>query len=441
MLRIRETKKHEPDRASWIGPAPWIETPPPGILAQAAIERGRRLTSPSYARVFPLVASRARGSVIEDVDGNRFLDFAAGVSGCVTGHTTPKVVAAIRDQAATLIHPSGCDCYTEPMIDLAEQLAGLAPGRVNRRVLFTNSGAEAVEAAFKLSRQHTGRQWVVAFEGSFHGRTMGALSLSRSQVRETRGFGPLVPMVAHAPYGDIEGLDKQVFQQQAAPDEVAAIFVEPILAMGGSVLPPKNFLPRLRALCDRHGILLVCDEIQSGMGRTGKMFACQHYGVVPDLLLCARGLAGGMPLGAVIASQQVMESPSADSGGTFCSNSVSSAAALATLELLEGGLTANAARMGEMLLDRLTQLADKHRCLASPRGLGLMTAVDVVSRKTGKGDPRLRDRITDEAFRHGLIVLPGGPAGIRFCPALSINATQIDVGLNVFAEVVATVAP
>lgn len=441
MLQIKEAARKKADKASWIGPAPWIETPPPGIAARAAMERDARVASPSYTRNYPLVIHRAAGSVVEDVDGNRYLDFAAGLAVCAAGHCHPKVVAAIQEQAATLIHASGTDFCYEPMLTLAEKLAAIAPGRSQKRVLFLTSGAETAEAAFKLARHYTGRKWVIAFHGASHGRTMGALSLTSSSAREKAGFEPLVPMVGHVPYGDLEAIEEQIFRQQSPPEGVAAIFVEPILGGGGYVVPPKNFLPRLRSLCDRHGMLLVCDEIHSGMGRTGKMFACQHFGVVPDVVLCAGGLASGMPLGAVIASKEIMNWPSGAHGSTFGGNPVSCAAALATIELLESGLIANAAKRGEHLQGKLSEIAAGRRCVDHARGLGLMAAVDIVSRKSGKTDSRLRDRVLQEAFRRGLILLGCGPGGIRFSPPLGINETQIEVGLTVFDEVVATVAP
>ncbi|MHC4064393.1 MAG: acetyl ornithine aminotransferase family protein [Planctomycetota bacterium] len=441
MLHIKEKDHQAGETDTWIGPAPWIETPPPGIKAQAAIDRDRRVTSPSYSRDYPLVVRRARGSVIEDVDGNRYLDFAAGIAVCATGHAHPRIVAAIQSQAAELIHACGSKFYYEPMIRLAEKLAAIAPGKAAKRVFLTNSGTEAIEAAFKLARHHTKRMWAVAFRGAFHGRTMGALSLTCSQVRQKSGFGPLVPMVAHVPYGDIEAIERQVFGQQAAPEEVAAIFVEPVQGEGGYVIPPKNFLPRLRALCDRHGILLVCDEIQTGMGRSGKMFASQHFGLVPDILVCAKGLASGMPLGAMVASADTMDWPRGAHASTFGGNPVSCAAALATIELIESGFMANAARTGRLLGERLVEISQKRKCVDNPRGLGLLAGVDMVNRKTAKPDSKLRDRILSEAFRRGLILLGCGSASIRFCPPLCINATQLKVGIDVFDEVVATVAP
>lgn len=439
MLRVGRTDA-EGAKESWIGPAPCIDTPPPGLAAQALLERGQAVLSPSYLQDYPLVVRRGLGSVLEDVDGNRYLDFAAGLAVCATGHAHPKVVAAIKDQAERLIHAGG-DFYCEPRIALAQKLAAIAPGKSPKRVLFVNSGAEAVEAAFKLVRYHTGRKWVIAFQGAFHGRTMGALSLTFSRAQQKSGFEPLVPMVAHVPYGELEAIQQQIFEQLAAPEDVAAIFVEPILGEGGYIVPPKKFLPGLRSLCDRHGIVLVCDEIQSGLGRTGKMFACQHFGVVPDVVLCAKGLASGMPLGAVIARAELMTWPPGAQGSTFGGNPVSCAAALATLEVLESGLIANAARLSERLLGRLREISDKRKCLANPRGLGLMAAVDVVNRKSGRPDRKLRQRILAEAFRRGLILLGGGTSAIRFCPPLCINATQLGVGLGVFDEVIVTVAP
>lgn len=440
MLRIKASQASGGDKLSYIGPAPWIESVLPGVAAQVALERDRRVLSPSYVRDYPLMVRRGQGSILEDVDGNRYLDFAAGLAVCATGHAHPKVVAAIQAQAGELVHV-GPDFACEPMIALAEKLAAIAPGRAAKRVLFTSSGAEAVEAAFKLARYHTGRKWVIAFQGGNHGRTMGALALSFTRAQEKIGFEPLVPMVAHVPYGQLTVIKEQIFRQLARPEEIAAIFVEPILGEGGYVVPPRNFLPGLRSLCDRHGILLVCDEIQSGLGRTGKMFACQHFGVVPDVILCAKGLASGMPLGAVVAPEEVMVWPPGAQGGTFGGNPVSCAAALATIEVLESGLISNAAALSEVLLGRLGDIADRRRCVAKPRGLGLMAAVDVVNRKSGRPDPKTRQRILLEAFRRGLILLGCGAAGIRFCPPLCINRTQLNVGLDVFDEVIATVSP
>jgi 4-aminobutyrate aminotransferase len=441
MLHIQEAQRTETGREPWIGPAPWIETPPPGVNAQAAIDRGQQTVLPCYAQDFPLVVRRARGSVVEDVDGNRYLDLAAGDCGCAAGHAHPRIMEVIQQQAAELGQAIGPQCYAKACTALAEKLARLAPGRVRREVLFTNSGDEVVDAAFKLVRRYSKRKWVLAFQGACHGETMGALSLSSSAAADKRDYEPLVPLVAHLPYGDVGAIEQQVLQQVAAPQDVAAVFVKPILVESGFVVPPKNFLPKLRALCDRHGILLVCDETQTGMGRTGAFFACQHSSVVPDIILLSQGLAGGMPLGALIASGNIMVAAPPVQSGTVCGCSVSYAAALATVELLEGNFIAGAAKCGTILFERLKATSAKRKCVSEPRGLGTLLAVDLVSRKSRKADPRLRDRVIAEAFRRGLILPRCGTAGIRFCPPLSINATQIEVAMNVFDEVVATVAP
>lgn len=423
----------------WIGPAPWIETALPGPKAAELIERDERYSSPSYTRDYPLVVKRGLGSVVEDVDGNRFLDFAAGIAVCATGHCNPKVVAAVEAQARSLMHICGSDFYYPPMVELMERLCKLVPGDGEKKVFLTNSGAEAVEAAMKLSRFHSDRKWIIGFYGSFHGRTMGALSLTCSKARQRAGFGPLIPMIAHVPYGDAAAIESQLFRHMMNPNEVAAIFVEAVQGEGGYLVPDANFLPDLRALCDRHNILLVCDEVQSGMGRTGKWFAYEHFGVVPDITLVAKGLASGMPLGAVIARDEIMNWPPGAQGSTFGGNPVCCAAALATIELVESGYMANAAKLGERLRRSLGELDAKHKSLANARGLGLMCAIDVVNRRTCKGDPKLREKILLEAFHRGLVLLPCGETTIRVCPPLCINETQLDVGLRLFDEAVATV--
>ncbi|MFQ5489094.1 MAG: aminotransferase class III-fold pyridoxal phosphate-dependent enzyme [Phycisphaerae bacterium] len=440
MLHIKEQQAQGAAGHAWIGPAPWINVPPPGPRAQNLLELDRRLGSPSYLRDYPLVVRRGHGSVVEDVDGNRYLDFAASLAVCSTGHTHPKVVAAIQHQASELIHTSGATFCHQPMVALTEKLAALAPGKSPKGVLLTNSGSEAAEAAFKLVRYHTGRPWVIAFHGASHGRTMGALSLSFDQASQRDRVGPLVPMVAHVPFGDLEAIKERVFEQLAAPEQVAAIFVEPIQGQAGCVVPSKSFLSGLRSMCDRHGMLLVADEVQSGMGRTGKMFACQHFALVPDVILCAKGLASGLPLGAVVANESVMDWPAGAQASSFGGNPICCAAALATLQALESGMIANAAQLGEVLLAGLVRLVARRKGLANARGLGLMAALDVVHRKSGRPDPQKRRRILDQAFRSGLILLPCGPCGIRFCPPLCINRTQLTVGLDVLDEVVATLS-
>ncbi len=439
MLGIKKELEPPHSGDGWIGPAPWIQTSLPGPNAKALMERDERYSSPSYTRDVPLVVRRGMGSVIEDVDGNRFLDFAAGIAVCSTGHCHPKVVAAIEHQARNLIHVCGSDFYYPPMVELMEKLVAIAPGKVPKRVLLTNSGAEAVEAAFKVARHHTNRKWVIAFHGAFHGRTMGALSLTSSKARQKERFGPLVPMVAHVPYGDVERIENELFKRQMSPNEVAAIFVEPIQGEGGYILPPPTFLADLRALCDKYEILLVCDEIQSGTGRTGKWFAFEHFGIIPDLILMAKGLASGMPLGAVIAKADIMNWPPGAQGSTFGGNPVCCAAAIATLELIENGYMANAAELGKTVRAELSEIAERHKFLTGARGLGLMCAIDVVNRKTAKPDPKLREKLLRTCFERGLVLLPCGENGIRFCPPLCINETQLDVGLKLFDESAAMV--
>jgi 4-aminobutyrate aminotransferase len=433
--------KHEQTEAkpgdTWIGPAPWINETLPGPIAKSLIERDQAVSSPSNTRDYPLVAKRASGSVVEDVDGNRFLDFAAGIAVCATGHCHPKVVAAIESQAKNLIHICGSDFYYPPMVELMERLAALVPGDKPRRVYLTNSGAEAVEVAMKLARYHTNRKWIIGFHGAFHGRTMGALSLTCSKARQRARFGPLVPMIAHVPYGDASAIESQLFRYKMLPNEVAAIFVEAMQGEGGYLPAPPGFLKDLRDLCDKHGILLVCDEIQSGMGRTGKWFAFEHYDIVPDIVLMAKGLASGMPLGAMIADAELMDWEPGAQGSTFGGNPVCCAAALATLDLVESAFRENAERLGRHLLDSLHVIAGRRKTIANPRGLGLMIGVDVIGPRSGKADAKLRQRIAYAAFERGLLLLPCGEFGIRFCPPLCINKTQIDVGLKILDEVLA----
>ncbi len=416
---------------------PDIRTPLPGPKAAALLARDAEFVSPSYTRVYPLVVERGSGCVVEDVDGNRFLDFTAGIAVTATGHCHPEVVAAVHDQADKLLHMSGTDFYYRPQIDLAERLAKIAPGPSPKKVFFTNSGAEAVEAALKLARWHTKRNRVVSFFGAFHGRTYGAMSLSGSKLVHRRGFSPLVPDIHHIDFprecgsgcdggscGLVADITDTLFRRTCPPDEVAAIFVEPIQGEGGYHPLPPRCLPALRALCDRHGILLVADEVQSGMGRTGKMFACEHYGVEPDILCAAKGIASGMPLGAIVARADVMDWPSGSHASTFGGNPVSCRAALATIDLLEREYVANAAARGEQLRAGLMSLPG----LASVRGLGLMTAADV----PGSGG---REAVIQACFRRGLLLLGCGEAGIRFCPSLCVTAAQVETALALLGNV------
>jgi 4-aminobutyrate aminotransferase len=432
---------------------PDIKGPLPGPKAQALLERDARYTSPSYTRVYPLVVERGSGAVIQDVDGNLFLDFTAGIAVTATGHCHPHVVEAITDQAHKLLHMSGTDFYYEPQIDLAQRLAESGPGLGDNRVFFTNSGAEALEAALKLARWHTGRSRAIAFFGAFHGRTYGAMSLSGSKLVHRRGFAPLVPDIHHVPYPRgchgcdspeagchcVEQIEETLLRRTAPPDEVAAIFVEPIQGEGGYHVPPAGFLPALRELCDRHGILLVADEVQTGMGRTGKLYAVEHWSVVPDIICLAKGIASGMPLGAIIASREVMNWPSGSHASTFGGNPVSCRAALATLDLLQhGGYMDNATARGEQLKEGLLRLQRQHTHLGEVRGLGLMVAVDVVAERTPYTyAPALRDAIVQAAFRRGLLLLGCGESAIRFCPPLCITAEQVETALRILDEVLA----
>jgi 4-aminobutyrate aminotransferase len=434
---------------------PKIQTELPGPRARTLLERDQRYMSPSYTRIYPLVVERGSGAVIEDVDGNLFLDFTAGIAVTATGHCHPQVVAAIQDQANKLIHMSGTDFYYEPQIDLSQQLAELAPGTSPKRVFFTNSGAEALEAALKLARWHTGRSGVIAFLGAFHGRTYGAMSLSGSKLVHRRGFSPLVPDIHHVAYPRgpearqtpnfgrrcVAQIEETIFARVAPPDEVAAVFVEPIQGEGGYHVPPPDFLPALRDLCDRYGMLLVVDEVQTGMGRTGKLFAVQHWGIEPDIICLAKGIASGMPLGAMIAKAEVMDWPSGSHASTFGGNPVSCRAALATLALLEDGYTANAAQRGEQLRAGLAKLQRSFSQIGDVRGLGLMVAADIVRNDSLTPDPAGRDEIVQNAFRQGLLLLGCGDSALRFCPPLCITAEQVETAVQILGQVLAERQP
>lgn len=431
---------------------PFLRGPLPGPKAESFLKRDAQFVSPSYTRCYPLVVAQGSGAVIEDVDGNRFLDLTAGIAVTSTGHCHPEVVAAIQDQAAKLIHMSGTDFYYQPQIDLAQRLAESAPGPSPKRVFFTNSGAEATEAALKLSRLHTRRSRVIAFFGAFHGRTYGAMSLSGSKLVHRRGFSPLVPDIFHVPYprecssgcehrktaGDcdmVRTIKDTLFQRTVPPDEVAAIFIEPVQGEGGYYPAPPGCLPALRQLCDEYGIMLVVDEVQTGMGRTGKLYALEHWGVEADIICLAKGLASGMPIGAIVAKDSVMDWPSGSHASTFGGNPVSCRAALATIDLLEREYVANSHERGEQVHAALLELQKKHDFLANPRGLGLMRAIDVLNPATRRPDHDLRDAIIDDCFQQGLLLLSCGEAALRFCPPLCISAEQIVTGLRILDEV------
>jgi 4-aminobutyrate aminotransferase len=426
-------------------PVPFLRSALPGPKASELIANDEQYTSPSYTRVYPLACERGYGAVIEDVDGNRFLDFTAGIAVCSTGHCHPRVVAAIQEQAAKLLHMSGTDFYYAPQGDLARKLAMIAPGDGARRVFFTNSGAESVEAAFKLARYNTGRQHMIAFFGGFHGRTMGALSLTGSKVVQRRGFAPLIPQVSHVDYPNLyrgsNALDtlnqlEDLFKRTVAPQEVAAIIVEPIQGEGGYIVPPPEFHGELRKLCDQHGILLVADEVQAGMGRTGKMFAMEHWGVVPDILCLAKGIASGMPLGAIIAKAEIMDWGPGSHASTFGGNPVSCVAALETIKLLEEELMENARTVGEHLKSRLVELMGRHKLIGDVRGLGLMIGAELV-RDRGTKEPASteRDEVVQLCFRRGLLLLGSGVNTLRFCPPLVVTKEQCDTAVGILDEV------
>jgi 4-aminobutyrate aminotransferase len=441
---------------------PNIVTALPGLKAKTIISRDTAVMSPSYTRSYPLVVARGEGAMLEDVDGNRFLDCNAGIAVCSTGHSHPKVVEAIREQAGKFLHMSGTDFYYENMVRLAEKLAALAPrskeeGSGPKRVLFQNSGTEAIEAALKLARFHTKRQQFVAFFGGFHGRTMGSLSLTGSKSVQQRGFFPTMPGVHHTPYpyfyrssaanpdacamDAIRNIEDVLFRHKVAPDDVAAFVVEPIQGEGGYVVPPRKFFDELRRLADKYGILIIADEVQSGMGRTGKMFASEHFGLVPDIIAIAKGIASGMPLGAIITRDDVMDWGPGAHASTFGGNPVCVAAALATIELLERELMANTAKVGAHMKSRLEEFPKKFKIVGDVRGLGLMIGIEIVrDPQTKERAPDLRDKIEYGCFERGLLVLGAGPNTIRICPPLVISKDQADFAVDTLAEVIGQIS-
>jgi 4-aminobutyrate aminotransferase len=424
----------------------------PGPRARAAIARDAKVVSPSYTRAYPLVVQKGEGAMVEDVDGNRFLDFSAGIAVVAAGHCHPKVVEAIQRQAARLIHMSGTDFYYEELIALAEKLNEIAPGDTAWRVSFGNSGAEAMEGALKLARYATGRDKIIAFLGSFHGRTMGALSLTSRRAVQREGFGPFLPGVVHAPYAYcyrcpygqkpdtcavecVQHIEHTLLKTISPARETAAIVVEPIQGEGGYIVPPQKFIDELARVASENGILLVFDEVQSGMGRTGKMWAADHFNVTPDIFAVAKGIASGMPLGATVARAELMTWPPGAHASTFGGNPVSCAAALATIELLERELVGNAARMGAYLMDRMRQWHARFPIVGDVRGLGLMLGIELVrDRATKEKAPALRDRVVDLAFERGLLVLGAGDSTVRLCPPLVITRDQCDFALDTLEE-------
>lgn len=424
---------------------PEIVTELPGPKTKQLIEKDKQVVSPSLPRAHQLMVESAQGCMVTDVDGNRFLDFGAGIATCSTGHCHPRVVQAIQDQASRLIHISP-DFYYPPYVEAAAKLAEIAPGPGDWKAFLTNSGTEAVEGALKLARYATGRHRFIAFLGAFHGRTFGSLSLTASKSKYRRGFGPLLSGVTHVPYGNclschynlsypacelecIDYIEREIFTRIAPPEDVAAIIVEPVQGEGGYVVPPPDWLPALRSLCDRHGILLIADEVQSGMGRTGKMFAFEHFAgqegpVIPDIIGVAKGIASGMPVGAFIAKKELMTWKPGAHGTTFGGNPVSCRAALETIALLEEELMENAVEIGGYLLERLADLEDKHAALIDVRGLGLMIGMEFQTSEQARA-------VADGCFQRGLIVLECGDKGVRLSPPLVVSREQAGTALDI----------
>jgi 4-aminobutyrate aminotransferase len=437
---------------------PHIKTALPGPNAKRVLEADNRYISPSYTRSYPLVAKHGHGVVIEDVDGNEFFDFSAGIAVTSTGHCHPEVVAAIQKQAGELIHMSGTDFYYENMVTLAERLTKIAPMPGPHKIYYGNSGTEAIECALKLARYHSKRQQIIAFQGAFHGRTMGALSLTASKPQQRRRFAPLVPGVTHVPYPNLyrrpKGTDakqyaidcaryieERVFTTTVPAEEVAAIFVEAVQGEGGYVIAPTEFLQELRRICDKHGILLVADEVQSGMGRTGKWWAIEHSGVHPDIVCSAKGIASGMPLGVVISKADVMDWVPGSHASTFGGNPVCIAAALATLDVLEREGVKNSAEVGAYMLKRLSTWTEKHACVGDVRGRGLMIGVEIVEDKEAKTpDAATRDHIVELAFERGILFLGAGPNSIRLSPPLIVTTEEADVAMDVLEECIEVVS-
>jgi 4-aminobutyrate aminotransferase len=421
--------------------APHIKTELPGPRARELIARDEAVASPSLTRAYPLVAESGSGVVVTDVDGNRFLDFAAGIAVCSTGHSHPKVVAAIKEQADRLIHIAATDFYEPRYTEFMERLAAIAPFDEKARVFLTNSGTEAVEGAIKLARYHTHRPGIIAFEGAFHGRTMGALSLTNSKIKQRAGFGPLIPMVHHSPFprvrawregsggdgsAELEVLRRSILGRLIAPSDVAAIVVEPIQGEGGYCPAPKAFMEGLREICDEHGILLIADEIQSGMGRTGTWWAIQHTGVEPDIITSAKGIASGMPIGAFIARESVWTWPPGAHGSTFAGNPICAAAGLATLDIIESEGVSNAARMGDRLRSGLEK-ASEGSDVRDIRGAGLMLGVEFSTHAAAEA-------VQEAAFERGLLTLECGESSLRFSPPLIVTEDDVDTAVRIFAE-------
>jgi 4-aminobutyrate aminotransferase len=436
---------------------PRLVTELPGPEARRLLQLDQQYISPSYTRDYPLVARTGRGAMVQDVDGNVFLDFAAGIAVCSTGHCHPQVVEAIQKQAADLIHMSGTDFYYMHMVELAEKLSSVLPGDEPKRFYYGNSGTEAIEAALKLAKHHTRRDKVIAFYGGFHGRTMGSLSLTASKAVQRKGFGPMVPGVYHVPYSycyrcaygqtpdkcSVECatvLERDLFKKIVDPEDVAAIVVEPIQGEGGYVPADPRFLAELRRVCTKYGILLVSDEVQSGMGRTGKWWGGDHAGLVPDILCVAKGIASGMPLGITVARASVMDWPAGAHASTFGGNPVCIAAAIATFDLIQSKYLENARRMGEHILRRVCDWPKRHRIVGDVRGHGLMIGIELVKDQATKEKAKdYRDRVVHEAFEKGLLILGAGENSLRISPALVVEREQVDFALDTIESIISAI--
>jgi 4-aminobutyrate aminotransferase len=432
---------------------PELVTSLPGPRASAVVARDNQVVSPSYTRDYELVVDHAQGVWLWDVDGNKFLDMTAGIAVCATGHSHPRVVEAVRRQSEKFLHMAGTDFYYEVEVRLAEELARLTPGGIPRKVFFTNSGTEAVECAIKLVRHKTRRPGIIAFYGAFHGRSLGALSLTASKAIQREGFQPLLSGVSHVPYGNcaacvyrmtypecelhcVKAIEETVLRHLTSPRDIAAVFVEPVQGEGGYVVPPPGWLQAIRRFCDAHDIVLVVDEIQSGMGRTGKFWACEHFDVVPDILLTAKGIASGLPLGACIAKSEIMKWGPGSHGSTFGGNPVACAAALATIEVIhEEGLMENSARVGKALFEALSGAVSRFPQLSHASGIGLMAAVHLKPEHE-----RLRNLLVKAAFQRGLLILGCGRLGVRLSPALVATEEEARLAVALLEDALGAVA-
>lgn len=425
----------------------------PGKKAKDYLERDRVVVSPSYPRAYPFMMDHGKGSEVWDVDGNRYIDFASGIAVCSTGHSHPEVVAAIKDQVDKFLHISS-DFYHPAWVEFSERLAQTAPFKEPAKIFLGNSGTEAVEAAIKLARHHSGRQQFIGFYGAFHGRTMGSLAFTSSKPLYRHGFAPTMSGVTHVPYPDayrpvlapngkdygetvVRYIENVVLARSVPPEDCAGILVEPILGEGGYVVPPDGFFPALRELCDKYGILLIVDEVQSGVGRTGKWWAVEHWEVEPDIVCFAKGIASGIPLGGIMARASVMDWPEGAHGNTYGGNPVACRAGIATLNLIENGYMQNAKELGEYTLDALTEIMTRHKSIGDVRGKGLMIGMEMVSdRQTKEPAGALRDAIVEGAFKRGLIGLGSGKNSIRLAPPLNITRELIDEGLMILEDAI-----